>query len=71
MSMSKASTFFCCVCRKERPLVPATPNTKSCFRCKLKSNKVLLLRVFEAMVTQEQMKEFRGEMEVWYLNDAA
>jgi hypothetical protein len=37
----------------------------------LKSNKVLLLRVFEAMVTQEQMKEFKGEMEVWYLNDAA
>jgi hypothetical protein len=62
--------FLCHTCKLQQPLVPNAPNTNSCLRCKLKLNKVLLLRCFDAITSQDDMKTFKAEMETWYLNDA-
>lgn len=68
MPMNPGVKFLCHVCKKSRPTVTDI-KTNSCFRCRLKGNKVFLMRCFDSIVVQPQMKEFKGDMETWYLYD--
>lgn len=61
------ATFLCTKCKKNRQVVHPAPNQKFCMRCKLHINKVLLLRCFNAIVDQDDMKEFKATMEQWYV----
>lgn len=61
------ATFLCKQCTKQRPVTPSAAGTNTCIRCKLFYNKVLLLRCFNSITDQQDMKEFRTEMEQWYV----
>lgn len=66
-----SATYVCKCCNKTRRLnIKYPPVQNTCLRCRLRTNKVLTLKAFASIVKTEDNKEFKKQVEEWYLNDA-
>lgn len=61
------SLFLCKLCKRNRRVHPSDPRTNTCMRCKLFYNKPILLKAFNAIISQPDMKAFDTAMEQWFV----
>lgn len=60
------ATFLCKTCKKKRQVHSSAPNSNTCIRCKFVANRVILLKVFDTIMGQPDMKLFIAELKEWY-----